>query len=163
MHRLDAELLTLDASLENATPDQIAEIKVAIAKRENTLLPLYMQIAHEFADLHDRAGRMKAKGVIRDALNWKRSREFFYWRANRRIFELELRKQVMGDGSTMSFEDATKSMQVNFPRKSTSHESQLPSKVNFPRKSTRPIPETRRPLPLSETTNPDPRTLNPEP
>ena len=59
MHRLDAELLTLDASLENATPDQIAEIKVAIAKRENTLLPLYMQIAHEFADLHDRAGRMK--------------------------------------------------------------------------------------------------------
>ncbi|KAJ1475803.1 carboxyl transferase domain-containing protein [Baffinella frigidus] len=128
MHRLDEELLALDASLLTATPEAAPAIKASIAKRENTLLPLYLQIAHEFADLHDRAGRMKAKGmirnaldwtlakgVIRDALDWRRSREYFYWRANRRIFELELRKQVMGDGSTMSFDDATKVMQGMCP------------------------------------------------
>jgi len=115
MHRLDKELIELDAKLAAATADNAAEIKAAIAKRENTLLPLYLQIAHEFADLHDRAGRMKAKGVVRDALNWKRSREFFYWRASRRVFELELRKQVTGDGSTMTFEEATKVMQDMCP------------------------------------------------
>lgn len=44
-------------------------------------------MAHEFADLHDRAGRMKAKGVIRDVVTWKRSRSYFFWRAKRRIAE----------------------------------------------------------------------------
>jgi acetyl-CoA carboxylase/biotin carboxylase 1 len=42
--------------------------------REKMLVPLYTQIAHEFADLHDRAGRMKAKGVINEVLTWKTSR-----------------------------------------------------------------------------------------
>ena len=46
----------------------------AIAKREEALAPTYLGVAHEFADLHDRAGRMKAKGVIRDVLSWPRSR-----------------------------------------------------------------------------------------
>lgn len=44
-------------------------------------------MAHEFADLHDRAGRMKAKGVIRDVVTWQRSRSYFFWRARRRIAE----------------------------------------------------------------------------
>lgn len=32
-------------------------------------------MACEFADLHDRAGRMKAVGVVREELQWSRSRE----------------------------------------------------------------------------------------
>src|SRR5690606_32600803 len=40
-----------------------------------------------FADLHDRAGRMKAKGTIRQALQWSQSRRFFYWRLRRRLNE----------------------------------------------------------------------------
>lgn len=30
---------------------------------------------------------MKAKGVIRDALDWKKSRNYFFWRVNRRLNE----------------------------------------------------------------------------
>lgn len=58
-----------------------------IKAREEALLPLYTQIACEFADLHDRTGRMEAKGVIRGALEWRRSREFFHWRVRRRLLE----------------------------------------------------------------------------
>jgi acetyl-CoA carboxylase/biotin carboxylase 1 len=54
-----------------------------IKEREEQLKPLYLQVAHTFADLHDRAGRMKAKGVIREIVPWQRSREYFYWRIRR--------------------------------------------------------------------------------
>lgn len=110
MHRLDAELIKLDEELAAASADKQVEIKAKITARENTLLPLYLQIAHEFADLHDRAGRMKAKGVIRDALSWKRSREYFYWRVNRRLAELKLRKEVMAADPNLTFEEVTASM-----------------------------------------------------
>ena len=57
---------------------------VAAELREKALVPLYTQIAHEFADLHDRAGRMKAKGCINEILQWKNTRSFFYWRILKR-------------------------------------------------------------------------------
>ena len=65
MHRLDSKLKAMDMNA-----DENAE---AIAKREEALAPTYLGVAHEFADSHDRAGRMKAKGVIRDVLSWPRS------------------------------------------------------------------------------------------
>lgn len=37
---------------------QVDELKRAIKNREAMLSPLYMQIAHSFADLHDTPGRM---------------------------------------------------------------------------------------------------------
>ena len=76
MHRLDDTLAGLLADpVKNAD---------AIAAREAALLPIYTQIAHEFADLHDRAGRMKATNVIRDVVSWEHSRSYFYWRLRRR-------------------------------------------------------------------------------
>ncbi|TPX19033.1 uncharacterized protein E0L32_011277 [Thyridium curvatum] len=63
------------------------EIKKKMAVREQQLLPIYAQIAVQFADLHDRAGRMKAKGVIREVLEWQNARRFFYWRVRRRLNE----------------------------------------------------------------------------
>lgn len=69
-------------------PERKAALQKQIADREVMLMPLYLQIAHEFADLHDRSGRMKAKGVIRDVVPWKRAREYFYWRARRALPEL---------------------------------------------------------------------------
>ena len=39
--------------------------------REKQLLPLYTSVATTFADLHDRAARMKAKGVIKESISWK--------------------------------------------------------------------------------------------
>ena len=77
MHRLDPVLLELDQEPE-ANRDEIAS-------REAQLLPMYTQVAHEFADLHDRSGRMLAKGVIRDVVTWETAREYFYHRLRRRL------------------------------------------------------------------------------
>lgn len=63
-------------------------------------------MAHEFADLHDRAGRMKAKGVIRDVVTWRRSRSYFFWRAKRRIVEDGLAKRIHQADSAISISAA---------------------------------------------------------
>jgi acetyl-CoA carboxylase/biotin carboxylase 1 len=52
--------------------------------REDQLQPVYLQAATEFAYLHDQTGRTKAKGVIKKAVPWEKSRKFFFWRATRR-------------------------------------------------------------------------------
>ena len=84
MHRLDSQLIDLDEQMASGPTDSVqAEIKT----REKALAPLYTQIAHEFADLHDRAGRMKAKGCISEVLEWRTAREYFYWRIRRRQAE----------------------------------------------------------------------------
>lgn len=71
-----------------ATPqDQLQSIKAEMNEREKLLLPVYGQIALQFADLHDRTGRMQAKGVIRQGLRWQNARRFFYWRLRRRLNE----------------------------------------------------------------------------
>jgi acetyl-CoA carboxylase/biotin carboxylase 1 len=111
MHRLDEELIAMDAKLAKAGGEESASLKAQIAKREEMLLPLYTQIAHEFADLHDRAGRMKAKGVVRDVLSWKRSREFFFYRVQRRQAEMRLRKAIMETDPTLDFCQVSAKMQ----------------------------------------------------
>lgn len=94
MHRLDPQLQLLDSELELAEEkDDKAAISEQISAREDILKPVYLQAATEFADLHDKTGRMKAKGVIRQAVPWENSREFFYYRAKRRMFE----EQFIGD------------------------------------------------------------------
>merc|ERR1719277_2380630 len=91
MHRLDSELKTLDAALETSTYTEMdsnsGDTEQKIKAREEKLSPLYTQIACEFADLHDRAGRMEAKGVIKKGLEWRRAREFFFFRVRRRLLE----------------------------------------------------------------------------
>jgi acetyl-CoA carboxylase/biotin carboxylase 1 len=78
-----------------STPqDQLQSIKAEMTKREELLLPIYGQIAIQFADLHDRAGRMQAKGVIRQALKWQNARRFFYWRLRRRLNEEYILKKL---------------------------------------------------------------------
>jgi acetyl-CoA carboxylase/biotin carboxylase 1 len=88
MHRIDRQLQLLDAELagtdETDTSAQEA-IKDQIAAREELLKPVYLQAATEFADLHDKTGRMKAKGVIKEAVPWAASRKYFFYLAKRRI------------------------------------------------------------------------------
>ena len=71
-------------NIDKATMDVL---KDELSSRQRQLLPVYAQVSLQFADLHDRALRMKAKGVIRDVLEWKNARRFFYWRARRRLNE----------------------------------------------------------------------------
>jgi acetyl-CoA carboxylase/biotin carboxylase 1 len=110
MHRLDSRLLTLDAELKAAedavvADDEVAAIKKQIGAREAQLMPLYVQISHEFADLHDRPGRMKAKGVIRDVVPWKRAREYFFWRVRRRLVQDALVKELKAADASLSHAD----------------------------------------------------------
>jgi acetyl-CoA carboxylase / biotin carboxylase 1 len=80
-----------DASLSK---EQLEEVKTKMSVREKQLLPIYAQISIQFADLHDRAGRMKAKGTIRQEVEWKNARRFFYWRVRRRLNEEYILKRM---------------------------------------------------------------------
>lgn len=96
MARLDPTYGQLVAqSLSKDLPaDQLNDIKAKMTEREQLLGPVYQQIALQFADLHDRAGRMLAKGTIRMPLRWQNARRFFYWRLRRRLSEEVLLKKL---------------------------------------------------------------------
>jgi len=113
MHRLDSKLVQLDTELaaaEEALVDDVDTLKKAIAARETQLLPLYVQISHEFADLHDRPGRMKAKGVIRDIVPWARAREYFFWRVRRRLMQDALIGELKAADSSLGHADCLRMM-----------------------------------------------------
>ncbi|CCM00738.1 uncharacterized protein FIBRA_02778 [Fibroporia radiculosa] len=80
MERLDGQY----ASLKTDTTDMLksAEERTAaieaLAQRETLLMPTYKQIALLYADLHDRTGRMEAKGCA-SPMVWKDARRKFYW------------------------------------------------------------------------------------
>ncbi|KAF9151502.1 acetyl-coenzyme-A carboxylase, partial [Actinomortierella ambigua] len=97
MERLDEKYRTLkhkydDTSLAGAERETV---KVQLTEREQELMPIYQQMAIQFADLHDTAGRMKAKGTIREALDWTNARRYFYWRVRRRLAEEYLRRRIV--------------------------------------------------------------------
>ncbi|PYH45867.1 acetyl-CoA carboxylase ACC1 [Aspergillus saccharolyticus JOP 1030-1] len=109
MARLDPTYGELRRSLEDATlsKEQLSEIKAKMAAREEQLLPVYLQIALQFADLHDRAGRMQAKNTIRQALTWKNARRFFYWRLRRRLSEELIVKRMVTAAPSPAARDGT--------------------------------------------------------
>uniref|UniRef100_A0AAV1VHC7 Acetyl-CoA carboxylase n=1 Tax=Peronospora matthiolae TaxID=2874970 RepID=A0AAV1VHC7_9STRA len=99
MHRLDDKLKQLTARLAELSPAEKetegANLTAKIKSREDTLLPIYVQVATEFGDLHDTPGRMKSVGCIRQIVPWSNSRKFFYWRLKRQLAEFSLRRQVV--------------------------------------------------------------------
>jgi len=98
MRRLDQQLITLKDKLSEAKSNKdfgaYDSLQQQIRFREKQLLPLYTQIATKFAELHDTSLRMKAKGVIREVLDWRNSRSVFYRRLYRRIGEHSLINSV---------------------------------------------------------------------
>lgn len=96
MARLDPVYAELYRQLQDKslTSDQQSTIKVKMVAREKLLMPVYQQISIQFADLHDRAGRMQAKGTIRKALQWVNARRFLYWRLRRRLNEEAVLKKL---------------------------------------------------------------------
>ena len=109
MARLDPEYGAIRKQLadKSLSAEQLNEIKKQATAREQLLLPVYMQISLQFADLHDRAGRMKAKSVIRDSLSWRESRRFFYWRVRRRVNEEYILKRMASASSATSSKPAS--------------------------------------------------------
>ncbi|KAJ2125882.1 acetyl-coenzyme-A carboxylase, partial [Coemansia sp. RSA 788] len=104
MERIDPQVRELRQTLSNPdlSPAQKSEIKQQLETRERLLLPVYTQIAVQFADLHDRAGRMAAKGVIRREVQWATAREYFYYRLKRRLLEEALRRRISTVVSTVT-------------------------------------------------------------
>ncbi|KAI4228452.1 MAG: hypothetical protein L6R36_001643 [Xanthoria steineri] len=96
MARLDSTYAALKQKLadKSLSADQQSEVKTRMTEREQRLLPVYSQISLQFADLHDRAGRMQAKDTIRHPLVWKNARRFFYWRLRRRLNEESILKKM---------------------------------------------------------------------
>merc|ERR1719331_446892 len=89
MHRSDPVLQSLDAKKESGV-----DVAAEIAAREKLLLPLFSQVAVEFCDLHDKAGRMEKVGAIREALSWRTSRAYLHWRIRRRLQETAVTKKL---------------------------------------------------------------------
>ncbi|KAK4390250.1 Acetyl-CoA carboxylase 1 [Sesamum angolense] len=98
MGRLDPELINLKSKLQEASSSgtfaNVEALQTQIRAREKKLLPLYTQIATKFAELHDTSLRMAAKGVIKEVVEWPKSRSFFCRRLHRRVVEDELVKTL---------------------------------------------------------------------
>ncbi|KAL5714796.1 acetyl-coenzyme-A carboxylase [Ranunculus cassubicifolius] len=98
MGRLDPHLIELKSRLVDARTSgvvgSIESLQMKIKSREKQLLPVYTQIATRFAELHDTSLRMYSKGVIKQVVDWKGSRSFFYKRLSRRVCEGSLVKIV---------------------------------------------------------------------
>ncbi|KAG9309487.1 ClpP/crotonase-like domain-containing protein [Chiua virens] len=95
MERLDSTYASLKAASKDLTNtnEEKAAASVALADRENFLQPTYKQIALLYADLHDRTGRMEAKGCAKPAV-WKETRRFFYWALRARLARSEALAQL---------------------------------------------------------------------
>ncbi|KAI0222350.1 acetyl-coenzyme-A carboxylase [Massospora cicadina] len=95
IERLDATYIALKARLAAAADEaERQDLQSQLKHREELLVPIYTQAAVQFADLHDRSGRMLAKGTIRKELAWADSRAYFYWRLRRRLAEEGLYRSV---------------------------------------------------------------------
>ncbi|EPQ31237.1 uncharacterized protein PFL1_01422 [Pseudozyma flocculosa PF-1] len=89
MERLDPTYAQLAKAAKAATdPAEQAAARKQLAEREKQLSPIFTAIATEYADAHDRAGRMLAVGVLQTALPWENARRYFYWRLRRRMSEV---------------------------------------------------------------------------
>lgn len=96
MARLDETYKNLKNQMSDPglSVEKHQEIATKLAAREKMLMPIYHQITVQFADLHDRSGRMVAKGVISKELDWPEARRFFFWRLRRRLNEEYLMKRL---------------------------------------------------------------------
>ncbi|KAK6168611.1 hypothetical protein SNE40_019808 [Patella caerulea] len=96
IRRLDNKCKNLIEQLNcpDLSKDERNKLQKDLKEREDNLLPIYHTVAVQFADLHDTPGRMEEKGVISNVLDWKTSREFFYWRMRRRLLENQVKHRM---------------------------------------------------------------------
>eukprot|EP00172_Hildenbrandia_rubra_P004148 Plantae.Rhodophyta-Hildenbrandia_rubra.ctg785.p1 GENE.Plantae.Rhodophyta-Hildenbrandia_rubra.ctg785~~Plantae.Rhodophyta-Hildenbrandia_rubra.ctg785.p1 ORF type:complete len:1318 (-),score=208.85 Plantae.Rhodophyta-Hildenbrandia_rubra.ctg785:470-4423(-) len=96
MHRLDPKIRGLNDELSRGDAAHLdeergKEIRSAISKREGEVAATFTSVAAAFCDLHGRPTHMLEKGAIRKIVEWQDSREFFYWRLQRRLAEMRIR------------------------------------------------------------------------
>ncbi|KAI8616899.1 acetyl-CoA carboxylase [Chytriomyces sp. MP71] len=113
MERLDSTYKALKDQLRDPAIDAETKAKVQAQfnQRERQLLPIFHQISVQFADLHDKPGRMLAKGAVDAIISFAESRKFFYWRLLRRISEDSLVKEIRTADSAISRKQALNLLQ----------------------------------------------------
>ncbi|XP_025745129.1 acetyl-CoA carboxylase 2 isoform X4 [Callorhinus ursinus] len=78
------------------------DLEGQLKAREDLLLPIYHQVAVQFADLHDRPICMLEKGAIADILEWRTARTFLYWRLRRLLLEDQVKQEILQASSELS-------------------------------------------------------------
>ena len=108
MTKLDAEYAKLKSKMDDPiiSDEEKLGIKEKLDAREQLLLPIYQQIAVAFADLHDTPGRMAAKRVIRSVVEWRHSRNYFYWRLRYLLKRNEFIRKIMNVNNDIDFNDS---------------------------------------------------------
>ncbi|KAL1945115.1 hypothetical protein VTO73DRAFT_2735 [Trametes versicolor] len=109
MERLDAPYAALkkDSTDESKTAEERAAATEALTQRETLLQPTYKQIALLYADLHDRTGRMEAKGCAKSMV-WKDARRRFYWAVRAKVARSSAMAQLAEASPDSSFEYRTR-------------------------------------------------------
>lgn len=104
MARLDPEYAELKAAVDapNASAEDKQSATSKLEAREKHLVPAYQSIALEFADLHDRSGRMKAKANCIPC-DWENSRRAIYWSLRRRLSEVRILKKLATANPTLTY------------------------------------------------------------
>ncbi|XP_022181493.1 acetyl-CoA carboxylase isoform X1 [Myzus persicae] len=100
INRIDTNILSLKANA-SPTPEEAVEIEKNVAERISVLKPIYHQVAIHFADLHDTPKCMLSKGVIKDIVQWKKSRNTLYWRLKRRLLQNQIQKVITKSNDTI--------------------------------------------------------------
>eukprot|EP01060_Flectonema_neradi_P003439 TRINITY_DN12209_c0_g1_i1.p1 TRINITY_DN12209_c0_g1~~TRINITY_DN12209_c0_g1_i1.p1 ORF type:complete len:2240 (+),score=525.55 TRINITY_DN12209_c0_g1_i1:150-6869(+) len=92
--RLDPECQRLAAQLQAAEGHLKSYLERCLRTRREVLHPIYKAVAVEFADLHDRPGRMLAVKSIDGIVDWKNARRFLHNRIKRRLFEMSVKSSL---------------------------------------------------------------------
>ena len=97
MDRLDPVLIQIgeELALPSKSDEEKAILEERAKRREEQLAGVYHQVAVQFAELHDTPTRMKEKGCLREVVEWKGARSYFYWRMSRKLLEAQLDKQIV--------------------------------------------------------------------
>ncbi|XP_061459332.1 acetyl-CoA carboxylase 2 isoform X2 [Rhineura floridana] len=104
MRRVDATCARMMQQLGSPelSEEERKDLEKQLKTREDYLLPIFHQVAVQFADLHDTPGRMQEKGVISDILQWKNARSFLYWRLRRLLLEELVKAEILNAHSELS-------------------------------------------------------------
>lgn len=86
----------------------------AARELENELLPQYRDVSVRFADLHDTCIRMKATGVVRDAVPWRESRRHFYHKLQRKLKELEVANDMVEADAAAGLAEAVRKIEQRY-------------------------------------------------
>ncbi|ADV22983.1 Acetyl-CoA carboxylase, putative [Cryptococcus gattii WM276] len=116
MARLDEEYARLKKEVENpnASPEQKTAATAKLEAREKHLGPAYQSVALEFADLHDRSGRMKAKADCTPC-DWENSRRAIYWSLRRKLSEIRILKKLENANPRLTYPQRKELLQQFVP------------------------------------------------